>query len=251
MKNANFLKNTFFSLSVFCTAKRIACLAAFACAFSCGVAQNSFPSQGAQQQEAQEIIKENATLPEIEKPTPPLSADFWEEHFFIILISTLAALLLVGFIILRPRKRHIPSPYEIARERLALAGKIFEEFGEKKYAEEVSQLVRDYIEAKHKLPAPERTTEEFLSMLAHSENFDEAQKEKLSQILKLADMAKFAAHAFNESERAAILKNADEFIESDNAKLLENEKNEKKTAKSEIDKESARLEKILKEEEKE
>lgn len=196
----------------------------FACAFF-SLSQIEICAQTLAQNAAEENIqKEKASLPEIEAPTLPLESDFWEKHLLTCIISSTVALVLLLIAILHRRKKTPPCPYEIAQRRLLASESIFEEHGVKKYAEEVSQLVRDYIEARHGIPAPERTTEEFLAIAASSEIFDALQSERLSQVLKLADMAKFAALAFNEAERKTLLKNAGDFVECDNLKILENAK---------------------------
>ena len=90
---------------------------------------------------------------------------------------------------------------ERALQRIALARRDSEKLSEKLYALEISQAVRDYIEDKHSLPAPERTTKEFLQMASSSDIFDDNAQELLRKILTLSGMAKFAQHSFQNQER--------------------------------------------------
>lgn len=159
-------------------------------------------------------------LPPIEDVTGKIGAGFWEANWQYILIGAIAVLAVAAllFFILR-KKAPPPTPYEIATKRLAHAQKVSDA---KEYAQEVSQSVRDYIEAEHNLPAPERTTEEFLELASKSDAFDGGQKVRLEKILKLADMAKFARHSFRDGERAEILKESSDFVENDHGKPEEN-----------------------------
>ena len=127
---------------------------------------------------------------------------------------------MVAVVLLLLRKRHVKpkTPYEVAKLRFENAPKIYGDFGPKAYAEEVSQIVRDYIDAVYQIPAPERTTEEFLAIAGQSEHFDGEAKADLEKILKLADIAKFARHAFSETEKDQILQSAEKFVEADEQK---------------------------------
>ena len=114
-----------------------------------------------------------------------------------------------------------------AMAKLDKAETVYVESGAKAYAQEVSQAVRDYIEAVHNLPAPERTTEEFLQIAAASPQLDEKERGILESILKLADIAKFAQHSFRGEEKSELLTDAREFLAHDNDKLAQKQKSEK------------------------
>ncbi len=186
-------------------------------------------TQAAQPQQAAQLAQGGAEapsnqfahlLPPIEDVTGKIGAGFWEANWHYALIAAIVVLAAAAvlFFILR-KKAPPPTPYEIATKRLAHAEKVSDA---KEYAQEVSQSVRDYIEATHKLPAPERTTEEFLELASKADAFDGGQKARLEKILKLADMAKFARHSFRENERAEILKESLDFVENDHQKPKDN-----------------------------
>ena len=113
-------------------------------------------------------------------------------------------------------------PAERATARIELARDISQKLGAKAYASEVSQAVRDYIEEAHDIPAPERTTEEFLKIVSESDEFDDDGRESLKKILTLADMAKFAQHVFANAPELA--ETALVFVDSDDAKTAERRK---------------------------
>lgn len=57
---------------------------------------------------------------------------------------------------------------------------------------QLSQIVRIYIEEKYDIRAPERTTQEFLSEIAHANQFTPKIRQELEEFLSYADMVKFA-----------------------------------------------------------
>ena len=154
---------------------------------------------------------------QIRPATGKMGPSFLESNLYWLIGGIVAV---VTIVLLLLRKRHIKpkTPYEVAKLRFGNAPKIYGDFGPKAYAEEVSQIVRDYIDAVYQIPAPERTTEEFLSIAGQSEHFDGEAKADLEKILKLADIAKFARHAFSETEKDQILQSAEKFVEADEQK---------------------------------
>ncbi|NIP25824.1 MAG: hypothetical protein GWN67_15935 [Phycisphaerae bacterium] len=86
--------------------------------------------------------------------------------------------------------------HEIAYERLrALVKKDLVKAGKiKEFYEQISDILRHYIEHRFNLRAPERTTEEFLIELATAEVLGAADKEDLGEFLKHCDLVKFAKH---------------------------------------------------------
>ena len=153
-------------------------------------------------------------FPEIKGDTSKIGLPFWKEHWHCILIVSLLVIALLAYLLRKKRIAPIP-PMERALQRIAIARKNSEKLSEKLYALEISQAVRDYIEEKHNLPAPERTTQEFLIMASGSEIFNDDAQELLRKILTLSDMAKFAQHSFQNQERDELALLSIEFIESD------------------------------------
>jgi hypothetical protein len=64
----------------------------------------------------------------------------------------------------------------------------------------VSGVLRQYIEDRFRLRAPERTTAEFLAELTASDRFSAEQKDLLAQFLQHCDMVKFARYGPADSE---------------------------------------------------
>ncbi len=162
-----------------------------------------------------------ALFPKIEGATDKIGVPFWKEYWLAILVSVITVVVIVAFIF-RPKRTPKISPKERALTRVKLTRARSVEMSEKTYALEISQAVRDYIEDKHSLPAPERTTQEFLKIAA--ESFDDTSNKILDAILNLSDMAKFARQSFKDDEREELAKLAEQFIEEDDAKFVSNEK---------------------------
>jgi len=86
--------------------------------------------------------------------------------------------------------------HEIAYERLRVLVKedLVKKGKIKEFYEQISDILRHYIEHRFNLRAPERTTEEFLIELATADVLDAADKADLGEFLKHCDLVKFAKH---------------------------------------------------------
>jgi len=86
--------------------------------------------------------------------------------------------------------------HEIAYERLRVLVKedLVKKGKIKEFHEQISDILRHYIEHRFNLRAPERTTEEFLIELATAEVLDAADKADLGEFLKHCDLVKFAKY---------------------------------------------------------
>ncbi len=157
-------------------------------------------------------------MPELEGIEGEIGKTFLEKNWGY-LAGALACVAIAAYFVFRRKKRAEPTPFEIAMAQLKFAQERGGMLGAKEYAERVSLCVREYIESVHKIPAPERTTEEFLRLASESKTFDLAQREQLAGILRLSDMAKFAMHAFKEDERLTLINEARNFVEDDNKKM--------------------------------
>jgi hypothetical protein len=76
----------------------------------------------------------------------------------------------------------------------------------------VSAIVRVYIEEKYGIEAPERTTEEFLKLIATDSPFQASSNTLLRDFLHAADMVKFARHAPSTADCSAAGESARKFI---------------------------------------
>lgn len=164
----------------------------------------------------------NSIFFELEEAIGKIEPTFLQRNWvWIVLICIVVFIVLVYFIIRRKPEIKL-SPYELAMLRLGSAKSIEED--DKKYSSNISGLLRDYIESVHNIPLSKRTTEEFLRMAESLESLSAYSKEKISNILKITDKAKFAKENLTTDERAEILANAEEFVEIDNRNILEKKK---------------------------
>jgi hypothetical protein len=87
--------------------------------------------------------------------------------------------------------------HEVAYARLrALVAQNLVEAGRiKEFYERISGILRHYIEDRFDLHAPERTTEEFLAELGHTDILAATDKAVLAEFLTHCDLVKFAKHA--------------------------------------------------------
>jgi len=154
-------------------------------------------------------------FPEISEPFGKLRPPFWETYWPYI--AVFCAIMAIAALFIFRRKKSPPlSAYELAMLTLSNAKNMDASESDKKYAMRVSDAVRQYIEALYNIPAPERTTQEFLQIASADGAFAPEEQETLKRILDLADMSKFAAHSFLAAEREEILRLAEAFIEADN-----------------------------------
>lgn len=109
----------------------------------------------------------------------------------------------VGWFVLKKRKKapapppaetlpDIP-PHELALGKLqALRDrKLWQQGAVKPYHSELSDILRDFLERRYRIPAMEQTTDEIFAALAATD-LPDGQKNRLRQVLTLADLVKFA-----------------------------------------------------------
>ena len=123
------------------------------------------------------------------------------------------------FLILRRKKRKISAtvmvpPDERALQRLRelLQNQLVEKGHVKIFYQELSDILRRYIEEKFGLHAPEQTTEEFLNDVRTHDALKKADQELLSQFLFHCDLVKFAEYAPSTREIEGTFNTCKEFI---------------------------------------
>ena len=117
------------------------------------------------------------------------------------LLCALAAVVILGIIAWFVR-RHLakrseelvppppPTPHAVAWDRLQrVLGQIHDA---ERFCVEVSNIIRDYLEQRFQLHAPDRTTEEFLFELQSSNRLADDHKQLLADFLSACDLVKFA-----------------------------------------------------------
>jgi len=89
----------------------------------------------------------------------------------------------------------LPPPHETALAELARIrdSGLLEEGRTAEYTDRVSDVLRLYLEERFAIPAPDRTTEEFLDEVARAPVLDRERKRFLADYLAQCDLVKFAA----------------------------------------------------------
>jgi hypothetical protein len=128
----------------------------------------------------------------------PRSAGRW---WLWILAGLGVAAISIAWLLLRRRRdrrivRIFKSAHEIAYLRLQslIAADLVESGRIKEFYEQISGILRHYIEDRFDLHAPDRTTEEFLGELRYAESLPSADKQTLEEFLTHCDLVKFAKH---------------------------------------------------------
>jgi len=159
----------------------------------------------------------SATAPDIHDLHALAPLTFWEKHGTeILLYGTLglALAIFIGWLLLR--KKPVPplTPYEQALLDLQFAHGFQDTGQDKVFAIAASDAVRRYLESAYQMPAPERTTEEFLQVAASHAWLQGELTALLRRFLEFCDLAKFAGQQFGTEERAQLLNAAREFIDT-------------------------------------
>lgn len=168
----------------------------------------------------------------------------WGDYFAIYrpyILGGLALLvaILVGIWFLRRnlrkrRTRPAPEPVthvrpadETAREELDRIEreKIYCRGLVKRYHTEITDVVRDYLEAAAHVPAHELTTRQIMQRLRYS-GLSEREAGQLREVLLRADMVKFAREEPSEDENLAAVRHAREFVESTSPRWMNPQKDE-------------------------
>lgn len=112
-------------------------------------------------------------------------------------------------------KRTYKPAHEIAFEVLrAIAGeKLVEQGRVKEFYGKLSTCLRQYIENRFQLRAPEQTTEEFLEQLKRSDTLQPEHKQQLEKFLQHCDLVKFARYQPSTDQINESLTMAEEFVE--------------------------------------
>ncbi|MDD3859651.1 MAG: hypothetical protein PHW83_05590, partial [Bacteroidales bacterium] len=105
---------------------------------------------------------------------------------------------------------------QIRKEKIWSHGKI------KEFHVQITDVIREYIENRFDIYAIEMTTSEILEAINNT-NCNETNKQKLQQILELADAVKFAKYQSLQNENDLSMSNSFDFVESTKEIIEENQ----------------------------
>jgi len=144
------------------------------------------------------LPKDKASL-DINDIAPPAKFPFGWKSILIVVgcVAAAAAAFLILWKRRRIREKIIPKlpAHEIAYRKLEelLARELVEKKLYREFTAEVADILREYIEDRFRLKAPERTTEEFLVEVSPALPVDAEKKDILKKFLLHSDLVKFAA----------------------------------------------------------
>lgn len=177
-----------------------------------------------------------ADIKPIQEP-PFVWQDLLEYLWLAVLILVILIILVVGiFLITRKKKKgyfftpiiklppHVSAINNLDKIKNE---KIWHQGREKEYYTQITDTLREYIEERYGINAFEQTSDEILDSLRF-EMESESAKENLQQILKLADLVKFAKYKPLIDENDLSLMNAYLFINQTKVEVSTNPEDDKK-----------------------
>ncbi|OHB45626.1 MAG: hypothetical protein A2094_01830 [Planctomycetes bacterium GWE2_41_14] len=182
------------------------------------------------------VIKEGEIPGDIKDILPPVDVPMSIKRLIVWISVGLGALLLSGVIyglVYKFKKRSKiqeqqfirRTPQEIAYELLERLSKedLIAKGLVKEYYYRITNILRHYIEARFGLLAPERTTEEFLTEMAHTNQLDATHKILIREFLERCDMVKYAKYGPSKLEIKETYDAAKRFIDETKERLEEKE----------------------------
>lgn len=148
----------------------------------------------------------------LQAPPPGLGWGVWA-----CLLAGLILLAGVTWYFIRRKQRGLLSfvpPHHAALHALDELGKTLSEDNQREFVVEVSQIVRDYIQARFGLRAPHRSTVEFLHEVHAGEQLLRDHQELLGGFLGQCDLVKFAQGHVVLIQMNGLLDSAQRFVES-------------------------------------
>ncbi len=134
----------------------------------------------------------------------------------------LLVLIIIGIIwFIRTRKKVVPdkptptvTPYELAMQQLSSlkAEEVWQRGDVKMYYTRLTDILRTYFEHQFGIAALEQTTEELLNNIKPVTKLNQ-QRDKLRQLLTIADLAKFAKMQPTAEEHEACMRQTEEILE--------------------------------------
>ena len=149
--------------------------------------------------------------------------DWLRDHWPWVVFSLLGVLLIAGLLYYLWQKRKnkpvvavvkplVPADVTALNKLVALRDKkLWQQEEVKQYHIELTDILREYLEKRYHVKALEQTSEEIFAGLRHMEITDQ-NRNKLRQILMLADLVKFAKGKPLNSENEQSIENAISFV---------------------------------------
>ena len=140
---------------------------------------------------------------------------------YVIILGIVVAFHAILFLLFRWLKRRGKkkeeafklTPYDQALKDLENTRPLMEAGQDKAFSIAVSDVLRHYIEGQFAMPAPERTTEEFLVEISEHDLIKESLEELLRGFLQLCDLVKFAGQPLGRRQMKELYSKAKDFIE--------------------------------------
>lgn len=131
-----------------------------------------------------------------------------------IVVGVLLLLMVAVWLLVRWLRRQgpPPTPRERALASLAAAQARASEAAPYPFSIEVCDVLRDYLGAEHRLPAPKLTSYEFLQMAQNVQLFNERRLEDLTKFLEKADAIKFARAEAGAADNIELASLAEELV---------------------------------------
>ncbi len=142
---------------------------------------------------------------------------YWERNGTRIILGSIAGVILLALIlwlVLRKKPARLLTPYEVALRELDAARALPADAHDQAFAIAASDAVRHYLEKAYQMPAPERTTEEFLQEATRHAWLQGELAALLRRFLEFCDLAKFAGQELGTTEREQLLGSAHEFLDA-------------------------------------
>ena len=181
------------------------------------------------------VLKEGEISGDIKDIFPPVDVPTSFKRLIVWISVGMGLLLLSGIIcglVYKFKKRSKiqeqtfikRTPHEIACELLERLSKedLIAKGLVREYYYRITNILRHYIEDRFGLLAPERTTEEFLTEMAHTNQLDATHKILIREFLERCDMVKYAKYGPSKSEIKETYDAAKRFIDETMERLEDN-----------------------------
>lgn len=157
-----------------------------------------------------------------------VSYTFWDwlhDNWLWVLVPLLVILAVIGVIwylrkrpkkeVTAPEVKAYVAPHIIALEKLnnLRAKKLWQQEAVKEYHSELSDIIREYLEKRYAIKTYEKTSDEIFASLKYLD-INQDDRNKLRQVLLLADLVKFAKEKPLPAENEQSMDNAISFVNS-------------------------------------